>query len=38
MARSVGEAAALGLESGFITPTQQMARENARRDMLANKN
>ena len=36
MARSVGEAAALGLESGFIIGrgTQQMARENARRDRL----
>ncbi len=36
MARSVGEAAALGLESGFIIGrnTQQMARDNARRDRL----
>lgn len=40
MARSVGEAAALGLESGFIIGrnTQQMARENARRDLLDQQN
>lgn len=40
MARSIGEAASTGLVEGFVLGrnTQQMARENARRDMLDQQN